>query len=904
MAVALALSSCFKEQEESLAGLTDKFSALEERVSALENSISRINTDLDGLSVLAAAVEQNFYISDVKNSPDGYVLTFSNGSKIILLSTSDKTLIPMPTISMTQISGLYYWTLNGFLLNDADGNPLRSSGLTPLVKYDYETQQYLISIDGGVTFESISRYSSLVINDTILMQVINSYFAQNSTTLVSKQMLFQVVSEYIRQNYSEVFNVALMDEVVANYIHQNYMKLFRYELLEEIFTQYDFEYYTSQIDVDKLAGIIVTFIQEHNEIFANNEVLFEIISGYLKANQTTIFSDELLLGVINDFIANHEDLIDVNLLTMVVADYIDKHKDTVFDTETVRSIIAEYVRKYYVQAFSQNILLLALGSYISQNSSTIFNETLISEVINNYINNNYTVIFSRDITSDIINEYIKVNINTIIDKSLLFEIFSSYFEKNYNLIIDRSVIINAVNKYIEENKSTIVSVDLIKFVMNAYLRVYYRDVFSVDMLSVVIKNYFSQNTQVLKEYFNSHTGVISDVKVSDDFCSVTLGNGEVIGLVVFDSFARMRDRVQSIIIVPNGNGHVKEEKGSGNGFLNLNYLVSPASMAQVIAARYYQGYVSLELKAADEEGKISTLSLYDIYVENTGCLHLIAATPKYGTTKAIALHVKEERSGDTDFLTEFTPVDTDQPQNAYLKIASITADGNYSVGSNDYFNAVIYNAGTGEWTDFLVTKDFNSQGLSWSTDPPILLDENYHSVYIWDGYGAHRNGVYLDLADVSSLYFGSGDNVSASNPNVDIYLNPKLATISILVRNMGTKSFTVNKCTLQWTDPANPSTLTANNCLYFIKGGVSGNTTNTRSTKYNSQIYPNSGTYFSFGLCPIKNIKKGEIKATITLGNGKVLEKDVYEAVKGSGILNVLEGEEIKIPFEVYYDNM
>lgn len=651
---AVTLFSCGEDYQDEIDRLNGQYSDIDQRVSKLETQVTAFNAQLTQLSVLAKAVEQGFYITQVKTTGDSYELTLSDGNTLVLQKGANNTLMPAPAISMTQLNGFFYWTLNGMLLNNGGGQPIRTDGLTPIVKYDFISQQWIISMDGGTTFQDINVLTSIVINDEILLQIINNYIEQHRNTFISQDVLYQIITTYIQRNYAELFNIKILDEVVVNYIDQHYTRIFDYQLLEKIFTQYNFEYVTNQIKVEKLVNAMITFIRGHKEIFLDNEVLYEIISNYITVNKTTIFSNELLLEVINTFIENNANFLNTELLTQIVCSYIEQHKDAVFNTETVRTLLKEYVKKYYVQIFSQDILMQITSTYITRNEMTIFDKKLIEEIINDYMQNNYKTVISQETIHDIINNYIKKNSTTIIKRELLVEIITNYFERNYNLIVDVEVIQKEVYDYIERNKTTIIDVDIIRSVINKYLGQYYTKLFSYDMLTQVIHNYFKLNQEEFFQHVVENNDIIRGVKVENDLCTITLKNGTSVRLVVYDSYARLRDRVQSIVVLPNEKGRI--DTGYDNTVYYPHYLVTPASMAQIIVKKFYSRDISLELKATDENGNIFTLDIIgDTYAQN-GVLNLHGSNKiSNRKVKTIALHIKENKPGGTDIMTEFTP---------------------------------------------------------------------------------------------------------------------------------------------------------------------------------------------------------------------------------------------------------
>lgn len=657
LVAATLMTACSEDRQDDIDKLNTLHTSIEGRVSELETQVTALNTQLTQVSALAYAVEQGFYITEVKATADGYELTLSNGKVIVLQNTPGGMLVPVPAVSMTQVNGFYFWTINGIVLTGDDGQPVRADGITPIVRYDYTLNQWVVSIDGGVTFRNVNEYVSIIINDEVLMEVINNYLSQYHSTVISKQVLFQIISTYIEQNYKELFNLSLLDQVVADYIREHYTRIFSYELLEKIFTQYDFSYIKNNIKVEELVNVILQFIRDNKEVFVDNDVLFAIISNYIEVNKTTVFTDELLIEVINNFIENNENFIDVELLTLVVNNYIDEHTDVVFNTETVRTLLTQYIEKWYVEIFSQDILIRLVSTYVTEHSETVFNRALIEEVINNYIQHNSTTIISHQQIVEMINNYLKVNSSTVFRREVLVDIITAYFEKNYSLYIKREDVATAINTYISTHETTIVSVEVVTEIVNNYLKSYYKEVFTVDMLKTVIVSYFRQHQEEITKEFTNGNAPITNVVVDGSVCVVTLSDGQTVQLQVYGAGSALDKCVQSLVILPNGEGRIDE----GNP-LQLRYLVSPASMAQVIAD---DANVTMELMTTDGTGNISRTDVWGASATYDGILSISAYVDE--SAKAVALHVKDERTAGTDIMTEFTPVGARQNTHGYLQ---------------------------------------------------------------------------------------------------------------------------------------------------------------------------------------------------------------------------------------------
>lgn len=656
MAAILGLSSCAKDFQDDINALNEKYTSIDQRVGKLETQVATMNSQMTQLSVLATAVENGFYVTEVKTTTDGYELTLNNGSVIILQQGPNNTLAPAPYISMTVINGIHYWTLNGMLITDGDGRPMRASGQAPVVRYNTVIQQWTISIDGGLTFQNLNVYASIVINDDILLQVINNYVSQHTNTLISQDVLYQIISTYIQQNYKKLFNVEVLNQVIVNYLDQHYTQIFDYDLLVKLFNQYNYEYAAKNIDVDVITNILITFIKENKEIFINNEILYEIIRNYIEINKIDIFSNELIVEVINNYIENNTNFINVELLTQIVNNYIDQHQDIIFNNQTFITILQQYVQENYTVIFSQDILYQILNNYITLNKTTIFNETLIKEIINNYVQNNYTTLISNEILYEIINNYITVNKTTVINEEILYQVISNYFKTNYKIFIDETFIKEVINNYITQNQTTIIDIDIVREVVNNYVRNNIYTIFDVNILNQLINNYFEENYTIINQYFSEYVGIIKDVKVSDDFCYVTLSDNKTLELTVYDSYARVRDRVQSIVVVPNSKGHITHY--DSYDYVTLNYLVTPASMATVIANNA-NSRIGVDVMVSDGNGSYSLYHGENVTADSNGKLSVTVSWLKNykAKSKAIALHVYDNQEGGTDYVTTFTPID-------------------------------------------------------------------------------------------------------------------------------------------------------------------------------------------------------------------------------------------------------
>lgn len=130
VATMVCLASCGYNDDD----VWNAINSQEERITALENWQKTIN---ENIAALQALVNENDYITDVtpiveNGETTGYIISFFkqgsitiyNGTKGDKGETGDT-----PSIGVTkQEDGKYYWTLNGELLKDAEGNPICASG--------------------------------------------------------------------------------------------------------------------------------------------------------------------------------------------------------------------------------------------------------------------------------------------------------------------------------------------------------------------------------------------------------------------------------------------------------------------------------------------------------------------------------------------------------------------------------------------------------------------------------------------------------------------------------------------------------------------------------------------------------------------------------------------------------
>ena len=142
----LALTSCQFDDSD----MWDKFGEMEEsirdheqRISALEELCKQMNTNIEALQTLVNALEKRDYvtnISEVRSNGEviGYTISFGKSDTITIyhgkdgkdgVNGADGKDGYTPQIGiMKDTDNIYYWTLDGDCLLDADGNKIKAVG--------------------------------------------------------------------------------------------------------------------------------------------------------------------------------------------------------------------------------------------------------------------------------------------------------------------------------------------------------------------------------------------------------------------------------------------------------------------------------------------------------------------------------------------------------------------------------------------------------------------------------------------------------------------------------------------------------------------------------------------------------------------------------------------------------
>ena len=159
--VAILVSSCAYDDTGIWAALNN----LEKRVAALEELCKETNTNLGSLQKIVEAISGNEHIKNIapihkEGIVVGYTITFTSGDSVTLYNDNKQdNVAAVPQIGVAQDNdGVYYWTLDGEWLLDANGHKIKADGedgLTP--KFKIENEYWYVSYDNGVNWDVLCK---------------------------------------------------------------------------------------------------------------------------------------------------------------------------------------------------------------------------------------------------------------------------------------------------------------------------------------------------------------------------------------------------------------------------------------------------------------------------------------------------------------------------------------------------------------------------------------------------------------------------------------------------------------------------------------------------------------------------------------------------------------------------
>lgn len=151
LTLVVLLGSC----KQDLSGLEDRISKLEAWQKETKDAMTKANQEVQSIKGLLAAVEKKVSVVSYDELSDhsGYVLSMSNGKKIILKHGAGVGV-------KADADGTLFWAIGDRFITTPDGQKVKAKGedgapgRTPLLKTDDEGN-WLVSTDGGNKFEKV-----------------------------------------------------------------------------------------------------------------------------------------------------------------------------------------------------------------------------------------------------------------------------------------------------------------------------------------------------------------------------------------------------------------------------------------------------------------------------------------------------------------------------------------------------------------------------------------------------------------------------------------------------------------------------------------------------------------------------------------------------------------------------
>ena len=131
------------------------------KLQALQELAGAVNRDLHILDLIVQELDDGHTIipESFLQTEDGYEVSFRDGKKIVIPFGKDgvdgRMFIPVGV--RDDADGLYYWTIDGEWMLDADGNRIRAGATDGFVpQFKVENGFWWISQDGGATFQELA----------------------------------------------------------------------------------------------------------------------------------------------------------------------------------------------------------------------------------------------------------------------------------------------------------------------------------------------------------------------------------------------------------------------------------------------------------------------------------------------------------------------------------------------------------------------------------------------------------------------------------------------------------------------------------------------------------------------------------------------------------------------------
>ena len=215
-----------------------------------------MNTNIEALQGIVEALEKHDYIVDVVENEDGYTINFAKGDSITIKNGKDGANGndgangadgadgadgQTPVIGVAEEDGVYYWTVNGEWLTDANGNKIKAvgsdgangadgndgvngadgangnDGVTPQLKI--ENNKWFVSYDEGTTWVELGVVAE---GDVVVANPIEVtedekyvYFKLSDDQVITIAKVTPLDIEFSALNAGGIFEVSYTVDTVA-----------------------------------------------------------------------------------------------------------------------------------------------------------------------------------------------------------------------------------------------------------------------------------------------------------------------------------------------------------------------------------------------------------------------------------------------------------------------------------------------------------------------------------------------------------------------------------------------------------------------------------------------------------------------------------------------------------------
>lgn len=206
----------------------------------LQTSVNMLNTNLSALQSIVEALQNNDYVSSVAPLTEngkviGYTIYFTKSNPVVIYHGNDGIDGHTPVIGINKDEDeIYYWTIDGEWLRDAEGNRVPATGnngVTPQTKI--EDGYWYVSYNNGSTWNQLDKavgedgedgkdgdafFSNIDMSDQkyMVLTLING----TTITIPTVKLYEEDLLEIIKKLEAELEFVKAKIEILMNYISE------------------------------------------------------------------------------------------------------------------------------------------------------------------------------------------------------------------------------------------------------------------------------------------------------------------------------------------------------------------------------------------------------------------------------------------------------------------------------------------------------------------------------------------------------------------------------------------------------------------------------------------------------------------------------------------------------------